>query len=153
MIAGKVASSHPWATIGPYRQWRWWHKLSGPLFLVVIAHWLSFKSPLALALASPAGIWLASLSALGVAGAGYKLLLYPLLSPHARYRLASVTCNGASIHLRMLPASRRRIDFQPGQFAFVAFEHHGLREPHPFTIANAGQADGSIAFVVRAQGD
>ncbi|MCX7556299.1 ferric reductase-like transmembrane domain-containing protein [Xanthomonadaceae bacterium JHOS43] len=40
-----------------YRTWRCWHKLSGPLFLIVVAHWLSFKSPIALA--SPPGIWLA----------------------------------------------------------------------------------------------
>ncbi|WJM89306.1 ferric reductase-like transmembrane domain-containing protein [Pseudomonas brenneri] len=32
----------------PYSVWRWWHKLSGPLFLVVILHWLSFKSPITL---------------------------------------------------------------------------------------------------------
>ena len=38
----------------PYHQWRWWHKLSGPLFLIVIVHWLSFKSPVVLL--SPAGL-------------------------------------------------------------------------------------------------
>ena len=43
----------------PYSVWRWWHKLSGPLFLIVILHWLSFKSPITLF--SPAGIWLSVL--------------------------------------------------------------------------------------------
>lgn len=47
----------------PYRTWRWWHKLSGPLFLVVVRHWLSFKTPIVLV--SPAGLWLAFASALG----------------------------------------------------------------------------------------
>lgn len=61
----------------PYRTWRWWHKLSGPLFLIVIAGPVS-KSPIVLA--SPAGTWLVLLSLLGVMGQAYKLVLYPLLS-------------------------------------------------------------------------
>lgn len=134
----------------PYGTWRWWHKLSGPLFLIVIAHWISIKSPIVLA--SPAGAWLAVLSLLGVAAAAYKLLLYPVLSQHARYRLCSVSANGSAIHLQLVPEGRR-IRFLPGQFAFLSFEREGLREPHPFTIASAEQADGSIVFMVRALGD
>lgn len=134
----------------PYRKWRWWHKLSGPLFLVVVAHWLSIKSPLLLA--SPAGIWMALLSALGVAGAFYKLLLYPVLSRHARYRLDSVSSTGNAVYLQLVPEARG-IPFLPGQFAFVSFQQDGLREPHPFTIANAGRDDGGIAFMIRALGD
>ncbi|HVL09875.1 MAG TPA: ferredoxin reductase family protein [Burkholderiaceae bacterium] len=134
----------------PYRVWRWWHKLSGPLFLIVVAHWLSFKSPVALV--SPAGIWLATFSALGVAAAAYKLLLYPSLSQHAEYRLQSVSANASAVHLRLTPVSRK-IPFVPGQFAFLSFKRNGLREPHPFTIASAAKEDGSIAFMVRSLGD
>ena len=135
----------------PYRVWRWWHKLSGPLFLIVIAHWLSFKSPIALA--SPPGLWLAALSALGVVAAAYKLLLYPSLSQHAEYRLQSVSANASAVHLQLTPVGRR-IPFVPGQFAFLSFKQQGLREPHPFTIASAASsADGSIAFMVRSLGD
>ena len=134
----------------PYRTWRWWHKLSGPLFLIVVAHWISFKSPIALA--SPAGAWLAVLSLLGVIAAAYKLLLYPVFSRHARYRLREVSANGSAVHLQLVPEGRS-IPFLAGQFAFVSFEQDGLREPHPFTIASAGDADGGIAFMVRSLGD
>lgn len=134
----------------PYRVWRWWHKLSGPLFLIVVAHWLSFKSPIALA--SPAGLWLAALSALGMIAAAYKLLLYPSLSQHAEYRLQSVSANASAVHLQLAPAGRK-IPFVPGQFAFLSFKRDGLREPHPFTIASAAKEDGSIAFMVRSLGD
>ena len=66
----------------PYRTWRWWNKLSGPLFLIVIAHWASFKSPIVLA--SPAGAWLAVLSLLGVMGAAYvQMFLY--IDPNIAY--------------------------------------------------------------------
>lgn len=134
----------------PYRTWRWWHKLSGPLFLIVVAHWLSFKSPVALS--SPAGIWLAILSGLGVVAAAYKLLLYPLSSQHAEYRLQSVSANASAVYLQLVPVSRK-IPFVAGQFAFLSFKRDGLREPHPFTIASAARPDGSIAFMVRALGD
>lgn len=134
----------------PYRVWRWWHKLSGPLFLVVVAHWLSFRSPIVLA--SPAGVWLAVVSALGVLAAGYKLLLYPFLARHAEYRLVEVSSNGSAVYLQLVPVTRA-IPFAAGQFAFVSFKHEGLREPHPYTIASAAGADGSIAFMVRSLGD
>src|SRR5690606_7728074 len=134
----------------PYRVWRWWHKLSGPLFLVVVAHWLSSRSPVPL-LSLP-GLWLAGLSALAVVAATYKLLLYPALSQHAEYRLQSVSRNDSAVHLELAPVGRR-IRFVPGQFALLSFKCDGLREPHPFTIASAARDDGSIAFMVRALGD
>ncbi|NZA27862.1 ferric reductase-like transmembrane domain-containing protein [Luteimonas sp. SJ-92] len=134
----------------PYRVWRWWHKLSGPLFLIVVAHWLSFKSPVALL--DPPGLWLAGLSGLGVAAAGYKLFLYPWLSQHAEYRLQAVSANASAVHLQLAPVGKS-IPFAPGQFAFLSFKRQGLREPHPFTIASAASAGGSITFMVRSLGD
>lgn len=134
----------------PYGQWRWWHMLSGPLFVVVVLHWLSFKSPIALA--SPAGLWLALCAGLGLAGAAYKLLLYPFLSGHAEYRLVRVESGVSSVRLELVPVGRG-ITFEAGQFAFLRFLHPGLREPHPFTIASAGGGDQPVQFVVRALGD
>lgn len=134
----------------PYSTWRWWHKLSGPLFLIVVLHWLSFKSPIALA--SPAGVWLAVMATLGIAAATYKLLLYRLWSRHAEYRLVSVTTSASAARIELAPVAHG-VAFAPGQFAFLSLQHDGLREPHPFTIASAGRPDGRIAFVVRALGD
>ncbi len=134
----------------PYHRWRWWHKLSGPLFLIVILHWLSFKSPIALA--SAAGIWLAVLSGLGVIAAFYKLALYPFLSPHAEYRVVSANPGSAAVHLELQPV-RNPIAFTPGQFAFISMKEEGLREPHPFTIANASNENGHVHFVIRNLGD
>ena len=133
----------------PYSTWRWWHKLSGPLFLVVVLHWLSIKSPFPLD--SAAGLWLAAWSALGVAGALYRLLLYPLLASHAEYELVEVAPGPAAAHLGFRPVGRP-VRFQPGQFGFLRMKHDGLREPHPFTIASP--PDGSRAdFVIRGVGD
>jgi predicted ferric reductase len=133
----------------PYSKWRWWHKLSGPLFAIVVLHWLTIKSPVALA--SAAGIWLAVLSALGLGAAAYKLFLYPLLSKHARYRVIATEPDPTGLHMELEPA-RGRIEFKPGQFGFLSMKEDGLREPHPFTIASGG-ADGRVHFVIRNLGD
>lgn len=134
----------------PYSTWRWWHKLSGPLFLIVIAHWLSIKSPVLLH--SPAGWWLAGMALVGTAGAAWKLLLYPWLSPHAEYRIVAVAPGPAAARIDLLPTGRA-IQFHPGQFGFLSMQAEGLREPHPFTLAGAAAADGRVVFMVRALGD
>lgn len=133
-----------------YRSWRWWHKLSGPLFVIVILHGLSFKSPITLN--SPSGIWLAALCSLGLLGALYKLLLYPLLGKAGEYSVTAVSAHQHSLHLELAP-QQRGFAFKAGQFAFLAFKEKGLREPHPFTIASAHAGDGRIEFVIRALGD
>ena len=132
----------------PYRAWRWWHKLSGPLFLVVVVHWVSIRSPIALA--SPAGAWLAAVTVLGLVAATYKLVLYPFVSSHAEYRVVEVTPGPGGVVLALEPVDAA-IACQPGQFGFLSLKEPGLREPHPFTIASAAGAD--MRFVVRALGD
>lgn len=134
----------------PYSLWRWWHKLSGPLFLIVILHWLSFKSPITLA--SPSGIWLSLLCGLGVLAALYKLLFYPFLARTGEYRVTAVQRDKSALHLSLEPLGKG-FDFKAGQFAFLALQEKGLREPHPFTIANANAANGRIEFVIRGLGD
>jgi predicted ferric reductase len=134
----------------PYSAWRWWHRLSGPLFLIVALHWLSIKSPLPLA--SPAGVWLAALTALGLAAAAYKLLAYPFLARHAEYRVTAAAKGASAVELELEPVGRG-IAFKPGHFGFLRMRADGLREPHPFTIAAAPSPGGRIRFVIRALGD
>lgn len=134
----------------PYSVWRWWHRLSGPLFLIVVLHWLSIKSPLPLL--SPVGIWLTALTGLGLAAAAYKLLLYPFLARHAAYQVVDVTRGPSAAQIELEPVGRG-IAFRPGHFGFLRMKVDGLREPHPFTIAAAPSPGGRISFVVRALGD
>lgn len=134
----------------PYNHWRWWHKLSGPLFLIVILHWLSVKSPITLA--SPAGTWLALICTIGVIAALYKLVLYPFIAPGGEYKVASVSHGSKAVHLELEPV-HGGFAFEAGQFGFLAMKETGLREPHPFTIASAHSDTGRIHFVIRALGD
>ena len=134
----------------PYRHWRWWHKLSGPLFVIVVLHWLSFESPITLA--SPAGVWLAMLCTVGVIAAVYKLVLYPFVAKAGEYKVVTLSHGKAAVHLEFEPL-HHGFPFKAGQFGFIAFKESGLREPHPFTIANAHSDTGNIHFVIRALGD
>ena len=134
----------------PYGHWRWWHKTSGLLFLIVVAHAFSIKSPITLA--SPAGMWVAALCALGAGAALYKLLLYPLFARHAEYRVLEVSASDNALHMSLVPV-RDPIAFTEGQFGFLRMNEHGLREPHPFTIASGREAGGRVEFVIRALGD
>lgn len=134
----------------PYSVWRWWHKLSGPLFLVVILHWLSFKSPITLF--SPSGIWLALSCGLGVSAALYKLIFYPFLARAGEYKVTAVNRGNRALHLTLEP-THNGFDFSAGQFAFLAMRQKGLREPHPFTIASAGGPNGQVEFIIRGLGD
>ena len=134
----------------PYKVWRWWHKLSGPLFLLVVLHWLSFKSPITLN--SPAGIWVATFCGLGVVAALYKLLFYPFVARAGEYQVTAVSSDKSAVHLTLEPV-HKGFPFKAGQFAFLAMKEKGLREPHPFTIANAHGPEGQIEFVIRALGD
>ncbi|WP_219063967.1 ferric reductase-like transmembrane domain-containing protein [Pseudomonas sp. UMAB-08] len=134
----------------PYGLWRWWHKLSGPLFVIVILHWLSFKSPMTLS--NPAGLWLALLCGAGVLAAFYKLLLYPFIATAGEYKVSAVSLGKNSLSLELEPI-HSGFTFRAGQFAFLAMKEKGLREPHPFTIAAAHSDSGRIKFVIRALGD
>lgn len=134
----------------PYSSWRWWHRLSGPILLLVVLHALSIKSPITLT--SPAGIWIGLLAGLGLVAAAYKLILYPLVSNHAEYEVVAVSPGRAAAQLDLKPTSRP-VAFVPGQFGFLRMKVDGLREPHPFTIASGAAGDGRISFVIRALGD
>lgn len=134
----------------PYRTWRWWHKLSGPLFIIVILHWLSIGSPIPLK--SPAGIWLALLCIAGVSAAFYKLFLYNFLAPGGTYKIIAVDKGPKTIHIVLEPHNNS-FNFQAGQFGFLSIMEKGLREPHPFSIASANTENHQIHFVIRVLGD
>jgi predicted ferric reductase len=92
------------------------------------------------------------MAALGILGAGWKLLLYRWLSPHADYRVVAVTPGQAAVRIELLPTGRA-INFKPGQFGFLSLKSEGLREAHPFTLAGAPGPEGRVAFMIRALGD
>ncbi|BCL76540.1 hypothetical protein JHS3_22760 [Jeongeupia sp. HS-3] len=133
-----------------YDRWRWMHRLSGPIFVVVALHWLTIKSPISPS--SPLGLWLWFWVLIGTFGFSYKWLLYPLMGKRHRYRVETAERDERTLSLVLAPINTP-LQFKAGNFAFLSFVVSGLREPHPFTIATAPDAQGRLRFLIRNAGD
>jgi len=65
--------------------------------------------------------------------------------------VTSVAAQGGIVRLGLAP--HPRLSYQPGQFAFLRFEHPELRgEEHPFSFTSATHED-EVGFAVRELGD
>lgn len=80
------------------------------------------------------------------------MLLYPFIAKAGEYKLVAISHGKSALHLEFEPVNKR-FPFKAGQFAFISLKESGLREPHPFTIANAPSDTGHLHFVIRALGD
>lgn len=133
-----------------YSLWRWIHKLSGFVFLIAAAHWLTAKT--IITLTSPAGLWMAVLCGLGAAAFLYRLVVYDWLHHGKAYEVTEIDKFPRGMTLTIKPKGKS-IDYHPGSFVFLSFKQKGMSEPHPFSVASAPHEDGSLSFVIRSEGD
>ena len=98
-------------------------------------------------------IYLAWLTAAGIASLGYRLVGGRLGMGRHRYRVDRVRrLDDDAVEIVMAPAGRP-LSFRAGQFAYATFHQPGIpREAHPFTIASA-PGDDSLRFAVKRFGD
>jgi predicted ferric reductase len=98
-------------------------------------------------------VYLACLTAVGIASMGYRLIGGRLGIGRHRYRVDEVRRLDDDVaEIVMVPVGRP-VAFQAGQFVYAAFVQSGVpRESHPFTIASAPGAD-SLRLAVKRFGD
>jgi predicted ferric reductase len=98
-------------------------------------------------------VYLACLTAMGIASLGYRLIGGPAGIGRHGYSVEEVRrLDDDAVEIVMAPAGRP-LAFQPGQFVYATFNQSGIaREPHPFTIASA-PGDGSLRIAVKRLGD
>ena len=98
-------------------------------------------------------IYLACLTALGLASLGYRLIGGRLGIGRHGYRVDEVCkLDDDVVEIVMVPAGRP-LAFQAGQFVYTTFVQSGIsRESHPFTIASA-PGDDSLRLAVKRFGD
>lgn len=131
----------------PYRPWRRLHHLMPALYLMLALH--------AVMLApreywrAPIGLWLAACLA-----AGCIASVWALLGAIGRTRRQSAVVvdaqrTGEVFSVRLRPTTPLRAH-RPGQFAFLTFA--GAGGAHPFTIASAPNAAGTVDFHIKALG-
>ncbi|MDP3340430.1 ferredoxin reductase family protein [Frigidibacter sp.] len=133
----------------PYQIWRFSHQFMGLLFAVIVFHQFFVDLPTGV---DPSLSLL--LNGFGLAGV-VAWLHTEFLAPSLRRReftVSAVTPHGDTTLVTLAPKGRA-MRWRPGQFAFVRASEAGLSEPHPFTIASAPRADGSLSLWVRARGD
>jgi predicted ferric reductase len=133
-----------------YGVWRRSHRLVGVFFLVSLAHTLLVDQ---LVDTAPGPLLLLSAAYVtGIAAYGYTLLLARFVRPRRSYVVRAVQrLDPATVEVELSPRGPRRLTFRPGQFVFVTFHQHGLREPHPFTVSSSPSEE-SLRLTIRSAG-
>jgi predicted ferric reductase len=133
----------------PWPIWRFTHRFTGLLFAIAAFHQLAIDKPTGI---DPAlGIYLNAFSLAGLAAWVFTQVVAPLMRPRT-YLLDRIDRHGSASELTLRPTGRA-MRWRPGQFAFVSAPDAGLAEAHPFTIASAPRADGSLRLGIKALGD
>ena len=149
LLVGLVATS----LVGqlPYQTFVLIQRLLGASFVLGAFHTFAVHGTAA---GSPTlMIYLAGLTAAGIASLGYRLVGGRLGIGRHRYRVDEVRRLGDdTVEVIMAPVGRP-LTFRAGQFVYVTFHQSGIpREAHPFTIASA-PGDDSLRLAVKRFGD
>jgi predicted ferric reductase len=125
-------------------------RLLGAAFVLGAFHAIAVRGTAASSLALT--IYLACLTAAGVASLGYRLIGARLGVGRHSYRVDAVRrLADDAVEIVMAPVARP-LEFQAGQFLYATFHQDGIpRESHPFTIASAPA--GELRIAVKRFGD
>lgn len=135
-----------------YQPWLAMHKLTGLGFLLGGIHALGAHSDIRAY--EPLREWAVFLIVVGGLAWIYKSLLYPLVAQRYAYRVDAVRTLGAGIsELELWPISRR-MNYEPGEFAFISVTGRAdiPAELHPFSISSTPARSG-LRFSYKEAGD
>lgn len=119
----------------PYHLWKLTHKLLGLGFLLGGVHALFITSDISNFL--PLRLWITGFLALGISSLLYRILLYTLFGPKYNYSVEKVERGIGVVTVYLKPKAKEKLDFKPGQFAYVSFRNKITgSESHPFSIAS-----------------
>jgi len=136
-----------------YRRWKLLHKLAGPAVILALVHAWQFGRTL------PANadkwLWLV-LAALAVAAVAWRFVFSRRIG-RLRYRVAQVIAVANNlVELVLEPAGRRRLNYDAGQFVYMApFDRQlsaGHAEEHPYTLSSSPDED-VLRIAIKDLGD
>jgi len=133
----------------PYRVWRWTHKLMGVPFAFASWHFFTAEKPYENT--SAWGLWFGAVMTVGLVSYLTRVFVRDPLLQGSNHRIVSSQLEGDLVSMHLAPEGAK-LDFEPGQFAFVRIDKPGLREPHPLSIASSPH-EAEIRFVVKTVGD
>lgn len=132
----------------PYRIWRFSHRFMGALFALVAFHMVFVDMPAGVA--PTLSLMLNGFAIAGLVAWIVTEFIAPVLR-RRNYTVNRITRQGDSALITLAPRGRA-MRWRPGQFVFLGAPEAGMGEPHPFTIASAPRADGSMTLAIRALG-
>lgn len=133
-----------------YHRWLIFHKLMGIFYVLGIAH--SFYVPTLTSELPIVRSYVYGMALIGIIAWVYRAFLYNLFNKKLDYTVESIKHFDNDIMDILLKPSKKKLAFDAGQFAFVAYDGINKNEPHPFTISNHS-SDDHLRFTVKALGD
>ncbi|GIW58844.1 MAG: iron reductase [Candidatus Dojkabacteria bacterium] len=135
----------------PYEMWKFTHKLIGIPFFFASFHALNSYSDVKNYL--PLFAWVLFVSIAGILAYIYKTFLYNYFGPRYLYEVIRVKHFGDIGELYLKPV-KNRLNFEPGQFAFLSFIDNPIipKEHHPFSFSSSPYSD-VLRFSYKELGD
>jgi predicted ferric reductase len=136
-----------------YGKWRWTHgTLAVTIYTALIVHILYVSESFGRANPPRKWVMVAALT-LGLLWVWCQTGRWR--SRRNAFRVSRATAAGKDAYsIELAPERGRRLDFLPGQFAWVSFRSPNIsREFHPFTIASSPSRPAMIQFTIRSCGD
>ncbi|MBE9463545.1 ferric reductase-like transmembrane domain-containing protein [Dyadobacter subterraneus] len=134
----------------PYSIFRKTHRIFPVVFLLAAYHGATAQLKERW-LTTPGGYLLLLLAAIGTAAACISLFQKIGASRKINTVITQLENRQNGILDLRLSTNHKPFIHQPGQYAFLRFEHD--TEPHPFTIASSGKDPQSIRFAIKSFGD
>ena len=133
-----------------YTRWRIAHKLLGVFFILGLVHYMTVET---ISKMTVPGTYMLLFSFAGILAYIYRQFFSRMFEPYKPYIVEEVKrLNGQVVDVS-LKASKKKIGYSAGQFAYVSFNPgRELREPHPFTISSSPK-DQSLRFTIKSSGD
>ena len=135
-------------TFIPYHWWKRTHSFIGLFFAMGVFHFIfiykSFQST------DSIGFYVLFFCIIGIVSYVYTLFFRQRITGY-RYKVSEIQPLDAVTEVKLVPVSKK-LQAQPGQFAFIRFLKKGFNEIHPYTISNNVQENGEIRFSIKSLG-
>lgn len=132
-----------------YHRWRMPHKAMGLVYFLVIGHFMTAPS-IFFERFNYSGLILITAAIIGVSSYFYSMFGMNKKTGQL-YKIDAVNHLERASELVLSPIGEK-LNFKPGQFAFLEIQGKGWNEPHPFTISSAS-SDNKLRFTLKVLGD
>ncbi len=133
-----------------YHKWIKIHRLMGLFYILGIAH--SLNVPTLTAELPIVRTYVLVMSFAGIIAWFYKSFLFGIFNKNLDYTIASITHFANDTTELLLAPNSKQLEFEAGQFAFLAIDGLNKNEAHPFTISN-NTTDNQLRFTIKSLGD